>query len=346
MNTSLYPKVVVFILIFFLNFLTSVVGQTKDEFEKIFLKETGSGTKGRDDGKFKNVYRLSYYPDTLPSWFFNPPPSTADYTYTIGISDPDLTPENAAIQALYRAKVMAVLFNRSQIQYFRDIYTTEYRDGRSKSYRQRFDTYFKLSASGIADSLYFTIVDQHFTRYNEAIVLIKYDQSNVNKANSSATISVVGTVFLIEAQIGDAFEPQAEYELTSAMKIPDSPMITSYFKFVEKGTKFLSQSEFMGNAMQFPLYNYKYTNPSWSSNIQPLLSYNGLWSIYTQRLLRHLTITTEDKSVKYKTIEENYSPQMSNLTREVAIKIAKIYMNGIEFGVDSVGFDLLVEKID
>jgi hypothetical protein len=37
---------------------------------------------------------------------------------------------------------------------------------------------------------------------------------------------------------------------------------------------------------------------------------------------------------------------MSNLTREVAIKIAKIYMNGIEFGVDSVGFDLLVEKID
>jgi hypothetical protein len=322
-----------------------VNAQSKEEFEKIFIKETEGKGHNIELGSFKNVSRLSYYPDTLPSWFFSPPQSTADYIYSIGISDPDQTPEEATLQAIYRAKSMAVLLNKAQIQYFRDVYTTEYQEGKQTNYRQRFDTYFKISATGSADSSSFSIIDQHFTRYNEAIVLIRYSFSSHEIRDAMPMMSTLGTVLYIEAQVGEAFEPQAEYEIISALRVPNSTLITAQFTYREKGNRFLVISEFMDKDMDFPLFIYKYSNPSWSPNTQPLVSYNGLWSFFTQEFLRHLTLTTEQSSIKIKTLGEQYSPQMSNLSREVAIKTAKMFINGIEFGEDSIGFNIYLKEL-
>jgi hypothetical protein len=331
--------------IFFI-FTDIVNAQSKEEFEKIFIKETEGKGHNIELGSFKNVSRLSYYPDTLPSWFFSPPQSTTDYVYSIGISDPDQTPEEATLQAIYRAKSMAVLLNKAQIQYFRDVYTTEYQEGKQTNYRQRFDTYFKVSATGSADSLSFSVIDQHFTRYNEAIVLIRYSFSPYANRDAIPMMSTVGTVLYIEAQVGEAFEPQAEYEMISALRVPNSPLITAQFTYREKGNRFLVISEFMGKDINTPLFIYKYSNPSWAPNTQPLVSYNGLWSIFSQEFLRHLTLSTEQSSIKIKTLGEQYSPQMSNLSREVAIKTAKMFINGIEFGEDSIGFNIIFKELN
>jgi hypothetical protein len=320
-------------------------GQTQKDFEKTFNKETKGSETAVGYGKFKNISKLSFYPDTLPSWFFNPPKSSSEFVYAIGISDPDLVPEEAVAQAMHRAKSLAVLYNRSLIQYFRDVYTSESDNSRYKNYRQRFDTYFKLSGNTFADTTCFSVSNYHLTRYNEAIILIRFTPKAAKKTNHNADlISTVGTALYIEAQVGDAFEPQAEYEITTKIQSAKSTVSTK-FTYREKGNRFLSISEHSGKEYEYPMYNYKYTNPAWSKNSQPLISYYGLWSVYSRKFLRQLTLETEQSKVNIRTLGEQYSPDNRNLIREVAIKTVKLHLNGIEFGTDSIGFNLQLQDI-
>lgn len=344
MNTYKYLRFI-FLAIFTFLFSHYADAQSQKDFEKIFIKETEGKAHNIQLGSFKNVSKLSYYPDTLPAWFFSPPRSSADYLYAIGISDPDQTPEEANLQALHRAKAMAMLQNKCQIQYFRDVYTIESDDYSYLGTRQRFDTYFKISALGSIDSLNYTIVHKHFTRYNEAIILLQYANPLQKVQDNAPMMTATGTVLYIEAQIGDAFEPQAEYEMLAALKSPKQPLTTSQFTYREKGNRFLVISEFSGKKVEYPLHIYRYSNPSWAPNTHPLTSYNGLWSIYTQNFLRYLTLSTEQSSRKIKNLGEMYDEQISNLTREVAIKTAKIFINGIEFGEEDFDFDINIQEI-
>jgi hypothetical protein len=325
---------------------STLTGQSKNDFEKVFQKETKGSESGVGYGKFKNIARLSFYPDTLPSWFFNPPRASADYVYAIGISDPDLMPDEAVAQATHRAKSLAVLFNRALIQYFRDVYTSETTTSKYKNYRQRFDTYFKLTGTAFADSTCFSVANYHMTRYNEAIILIRFTPQQGDKVSAiTDLISSVGTALYIEAQVGESFEPQAEYEFVTKMQSPKLPTKTAHYTYREKGNRFLSISEFSGKEYEFPMYNYKYTSPNASSKSQPLISYYGLWSAFSRKFLRQLTLETEQAKVNIKTIGEQYSPDNRNLIREVAIKTAKLHINGIEFGTDSIGFNIQLQEL-
>ncbi len=331
----------IFIMVLFSLSAIPTSGQ-KEAFEKIFEKETRA--KGLASyGKFKNVERVSFYPDTLPRWFFRPPTSSNGSIYAIGISDPDLTPEDAILQAIHRAQSMAVLQSNALMQYYRDVYTVDHTEQRYKGYGQRFDTYFKLSANHSADSTCFSLVETHMTRYNEAVVLIRYSPSG--KKSNANQIKTIGTALYIEAQIGNVFETQAEYEIITNHKSVLGVCVDSRFTYREKGKRYLAISKFMGINNEYPIYNYKYCNPSWAPNTQPLISYNGLWSIFTKKLLRYLTLNTEETSVNIRSLDETYNPEIRNLSREVAVKNAQLLINGIEFGVDSIGFDLNILEI-
>jgi hypothetical protein len=321
-------------------------GQGQSNFEKTFLKETQAKESGFGGfGKFKNISSLSYYPDTIPTWFFNPPFEAPGSIFAIGISDPDMTIEEAIGQAIYRAKVMAVLFNKSQIQYFRDVYTTEQVQGKYSTYRQRFDTYFKVSGAAYVDSSQFKVVSQHFTRYNEAVILIQFNSKSLQEETPKQMISTVATVLYIEAQVGDAFEPQAEYEFISALRVIGKPLYGARSMYRQKGNKFLAQSEFLGQEITFPLYYYKYANPNWANNTEPLVCYNGLWSQYTKEMLKQLTLATEQSKVKFKTMGSQQTGDNSNLFREIAVKTAQLNLIGIDFGNDSIGFNFQINEL-
>lgn len=322
----------------------NVIAQSKEAFEKIFDKETQS-SQMVGYGKFRTIERVSFYPDTLPSWFFRPPVSTGSIIYAIGISDPDLTPEEAAFQALHRARSMAVMFNKTLFQYFRDVYTVEYNEGRYKDFGQRFDTYLKLSGSAFADSNCFTIEKYHITRYNEAIVLVSYKPATGRRASRGDQISTIGTALYIEAQIGQAFEPQAEYEIATKHAFRNGSAATSNFTYREKGKRFLAISEFLGKNNDFPIYNYKYVDPNWPKNSQPLITYNGLWSVFTKKFMRQLILETEETSVYIKSLGESYDKETRNISREIVTKTARMHINGIEFGEDSIRFDLEIVEL-
>lgn len=344
MKSSLLLNVTFAFLVTLIMGHSNVNAQSKETFEKIFDKETRS-SQMVGYGKFRTIDRVSYYPDTLPNWFFRPPKSFDTQIYAIGVSDPDLIPEEAVFQAMHRAKSMAVLYSRAQIQYFRDVYTVEYNEGRYKDYGQRFDTYFKLSGSACADSSCFSLVNYHVTRYNEAIVLVNYKPLSGKRLNGLDQVVTVGTALYIEAQVGKAFEPQAEYEVVADHKFKNGYSAKSMFTYREKGKRYLAISEFLGKNNEYPIYNYKYVDPNWQKNTPPLISYNGLWSAMIKRLFRQLTLETEETSIRIRSLDETYDKESRNISREVATKVARMQINGIEFGMDSIRFNLELVEI-
>ncbi len=323
--------------------LTGNSHSQSNTFIKTFEKET-SGNNDEQSVKFKNVTKLSFYPDTLPSWFFEPPKSTPDCIYAIGISDPDMVSQKAKEMAFHRAKAIANIYLGTKLQYYRDVYTSEKESGRYTNYRQRFDTYFKITSLNKTRDCDFAIVDSHLTRYNESLILIKYEPKQLEQKNE--LLSVIGTVLYIEAQVDDAFEVQAEYELRSAFMQPEQKLISAHSLYREKANKFLAYSQFLDSINDFPVFIYKYASPKWDKNTQPLVSYNGLWSKFTREMLRYLTLETEQTKVRIKNLGEKYNPAMTNLARQIVSYNAQLKLNGIEFANDSVKLKFVINEIE
>lgn len=339
---KLYPYSI--LLLFTIAFIPSNSKcQEKNNFEKTFLKET-SESQNRSSNKFKNLTKLSFYPDTLPTWFFTPPQGTNNCIYAIGISDPDMESAKAKEMAIHRAKAMAGIYLNAKFQYFRDVYTSDKQSGRYSDFRQRYDTYFKVSSASKIDDDSFAVLDSHMTRYNESMILIKYEPKALQN-ESNNLISVVGTVLYIEAQVADAFEVQAEYELLSALRQSENVTQSAHYLYREKGNKFLSNSEYLNNKIEFPVYIYKYTAPTEDKSTPPLISYNGLWSKFTRELLRSLTLSTQQTKTRIKNLGEKYNPSTSNLTRETVSYLAQLKLNGIVFERDTMKLDLNINEI-
>lgn len=317
--------------------------QSLQDFNKVFEKETAERIEAVKNGKFKNVQILSYYPDTLPRWFFNPPANNG-LVYALGISDPDMEMAKAKDLALLRAKTNALLFSNSKVQYFRDIYTSAVEAGRYTNLRQRFDTYFKLSASALVNNEMFAVVDTHFTRYNEYIVLLSYNPSNTSGADS-INLTAISTSFFVEASVDGAFEEQAEYEMMSIEHPTANTQQKAHYLYREKGERFLSYSLFAQAENDYPVYVYSYASPYWSSPRRAFTSYNGLWSIFSRQFLNFLTLNSQNSSIKLKNLGEQYTSESTSLTREIASFTARLNINGINFDSDTFKLDIQVEEL-
>ncbi len=317
--------------------------QSNQDFNKVFEKETADRIEAVKSGKFKNVQILSYYPDTLPKWFFNLPANNG-LVYAIGISDPDMELEKAKELALLRAKTNALLFSNSKVQYFRDIYTSAAEAGRYTNLRQRFDTYFKLSASALINNEMFAVVDTHFTRYNEYIVLLTYNPSNASNTDS-INLTAISTSFFVEASVDGAFEEQAEYEMMSIERPTGNTQQKAHYLYREKGERFLSYSLYAQAENDYPVYVYSYASPYWNSPRRAFTSYNGLWSIFSRQFLNYLTLNSQNSSIKLKNLGEQYTSESTSLTREIASFTARLNINGINFDSDTFKLDIQVEEL-
>jgi len=320
--------------------------EPSQHFRDVFERETQSVHQNHQYGDFRNIGFLSFFPDTLPHWFFNPPQSTLATSYAIGISDPDLTREQALDQAYMRAKLLAVLFNSSTLSYIRDIFTSS-RDGvYQRGYRQRFDTFFRLTASELADSSQFNVIEQYITRYNEAVVLLSFTPSPGNIARESMfKFSAVASVLYIEAQIGEVFEPQSSYDLNAEVLYPDAPSIAASYSATKKGNREQTFSVFGGEEIRFPLFVYRYSHPLWPPHTRPLVSHHGLWAMYMRQMLQHITLTTEQQTIRLRSLGQQTEPESTDMAREISSKRARLNLNSIEFTTDDILFDITIEKL-
>lgn len=327
-------------IILLINIGINAYTQDKERFQKIFEKETSGELE--TSKRFKNVTRLSYYPDTLPAWFFNPMQHTGGY-YAIGVSDPDMVLDKAKEQAVLRAKSLALLNEECKIQYFKDIYTDAKEVQRYTNLNERFDIYFKLTAKRkVADAM-FAVLDTHVTRYNEYVALVKYNPQQTSASDTLYPLMANASAFFVSASYDGAEDNQAEYEMKNYVLAPDQKVFGAEFLFREKGNKFLSISSFNGERLEYPAFPYSYTSPDATSRNQVLVTYNGLWSLLSRQMLFTLMLNTQPYSVKLKNVDQQYRSGVSRLAREIASFSSALEINGIKFVNDTLKFDLSIK---
>lgn len=118
-------RILLILLCLFALIDSNIIAQNQQDFNKVFEKETADKSIAQNKGKFKNIEILSYYPDTLPNWFFSIPNSGSEI-YAIGISDPDMEQSKAKELAILRAKSNALLFRMLKYS-ISEIYTHQHR---------------------------------------------------------------------------------------------------------------------------------------------------------------------------------------------------------------------------
>lgn len=265
--------------------------------------------------KFVHIERLSYYPDSLPSWFFNPPQSGSDDFYAIGVSDPDMTRDSARLQAIERAKGMIAFQVDSKIQYFRDIYNIERVNGRYTEQGQKYDTYYKVSSSIPFYEPSFAVVDSHFTRYNEQIVLVKY--SPLPNVTSNDALEAQAAVVRLEFSLNNVYELQEEYDLHFFQDCKRTEYNTdNSYQYRLRDYRFSFSSAVKSKVHNYPSYNYKYYGPDEYDSTIVFTSYPGLWGGIVRGWMREMTTHAEAGRKFVRSIGDVYQPKSENIVRE------------------------------
>ncbi len=141
-----------------------------------YIKFTGTLDKELIElGKDTNQLKTSVlHPALLPEWFFNLPDSKENCMYSIGISDPGMEEENAFELAVLRARCITFLSLFANISNVIDNYTNDQQSGKTEEFTTKYVNYFRITALGSVDERGFEVINQYFTSFNEAIVLLKY----------------------------------------------------------------------------------------------------------------------------------------------------------------------------
>jgi len=314
------------------------------EFLGIFDRETTRKSANNRFANFRNIKVPSFFPDTLPEWFFHLPPPTIGAVFSIGISDPDMPIEMAMEQAINRARVLAILGSGSKIEFIRDIYTVYRPESGTKGYRDRFDSFFRVSSAGNFNDNDFTIIHKHFTRFNEAIVLLKYKTPETAINCQQESISAIATLLFIEAQVGEVIELQSSYEILSRYEKPGVSLVKNSYNLIRKGKREQAISKTNGVVNNFPLFVYRYSNPGGPPFTQPLISYYGLWTVFIRDYLGYILHTSEQSILRLKNMEQKSHPEVAGMVREIASFRANIEIHSLEITSGEIIFEMGIEE--
>ncbi|SDC10148.1 hypothetical protein [Williamwhitmania taraxaci] len=289
---------------------------------------------------FTHIKRISYYPDTIPSWFFNPPLSSSDEYFAVGVSDPDMTRDSAMVQAIERAKGMIALQFDSKIQYFRDIYNIERVSGKYTLQGQKYDTYYKISSNIPFYVPSLAVLDSHFTRYNEQIVLVKY--SLPNKTEVQDAVEAKASIVRLEFNLNNVFELQEEYDVYffADYNDPAKNVQTSYnYRLRDWHYNFTSTTQ--SKVHTYPSYSYKYYGPNEYDSTIIFTSYPGLWAGLTRGWMREMTTHAEAGRKFVRSIGDSYSPKSENIVRETSRIRGSFGFQGARLRDDKIQVNLL-----
>lgn len=329
-------------LIVFIGLLFSIV-TTNNAFgqqEKLLYEISRQAPPKSYNVRFQNIQHLSYYPDTLPNWFFNPPLSGGDDFYAIGISDPDMTPDSAMAQALQRAKGIIAIEVDTKVQYFRDIYNVETVEGKYVTDGQKYDTYYKISSSiPFVDSA-LAVLDSHFTRFNEEMVLVHY--SLPSKYSQPDELEAKATVVNLEFTVNDVSELQEEYTVYFFQDCADTERNTeTSFNYRLRDWRFNYLSKIKSKVHDYPSYSYKYCGLNQYDSSVVFTSYPGLWAGYIRGWMQEITYHAEQGKKFVRSIGDSYNPESENIIRETSQCRGSFGLQGARLNGKKIQLNLL-----
>jgi hypothetical protein len=282
------------------------------------------------------------HPVLLPEWFFNLPVSTTNCIYTIGISDPGMEEEEAFKLAELRAKCIATLLLHAEISSVVDNYSNDRQTEKAEEFTTKYVNYFRIRAKDLIDDENFKIVSQHFTSFNEAIIVLKY---SVNKLSTGLpdSLTVIIDVYQAERQKYNKFEMEEKYEIAGTLNSSESDE-TYYYSFQSLNNLFEITSSYNDKKLHFPYFHFRYQGQpqdqpnTLNYSITSKLNY-GIWKAFLEVFLQKVFLLSQPHNVKVKKVGDDYTSKNQDFIREVSeskpsFKIINIHISNNQLFVE------------
>ncbi|MBN2174736.1 MAG: hypothetical protein JW731_11430 [Bacteroidales bacterium] len=305
----------------------------------VLAQNTGINQTEKDYLKFKETFqdeikeikpdssidasKYILHPASLPDWLFTIPPSDKNHFYSLGISDPGMTEEEGDELAEFRAKSMAALLTDPKIASLVDNFSDEAQAGQTDDFVTKYINYYKIDALCKCSNTDFEIIEKFRTSFDESLVLVRYFPNDAVFSNTDS-LSIEVEIYQAERQKYNRFELEELYTV-SGLFISESDSLKADHHYTFKSLNNLSEikSEFNGNSLHFPYFNFRYqgqqdTNTLLSENSITTKLNHGLWKGYLEALLQKIVLMAHSSSVTVKQLGDAYTSRTQNLSREVA----------------------------
>ena len=293
----------------------------------------------KDTGQLQTIV---LHPVVLPEWFFTFPDLNANCIYSIGVSDPGMEEEEAFKLAMLRAKCFTSLLLNAEISNVIDNYSNNQQSEKTEKFTTKFVNYFRISAQGTFDKEKFEVVNQYFTSFNEAIVVLKY-AVNDSTTDVSDSLKVVLDVYQAERQKYNKFEMEEKYE-TSGILSSNGSDESFYYSFQSLNNLFEITSSYNEKKLHFPYFHFRYQGQmqdhsvTMNNSISSKLNY-GLWKAFLEVFLQNILLLSQPNAVKIEKVGDDYTSKNQNFTREVfesepAVKLVNIFISNNQLFVE------------
>ncbi|MEA3316588.1 MAG: hypothetical protein U9R54_01370 [Bacteroidota bacterium] len=293
------------------------ISNEQSEYEVLFEKEFEELTQKDWQHMFDII------PEDLPKWFFSYPTNTNTTYYAIGISDPGMEEEQAIQQASIRAKAIIALTQNCEFKNITDDYTNLRESQKYSEYSTKFQDYAKADAKLNFNTKKTEILNKFFTKYNEAIVLLKAQSGNRKKnLNTTSVISEHLQIF-IEDEIGIQKIEFYNLNIDELYKKSNSTNNLTY-NYKTINTDFEINSKWNNVSIKLPDRSYNYQNiindtiAIDSLNIISNRCNKGLWNSYLSTLLSNMTLKSKKFSAGIKNSNDNYNTNNQGLVRTIS----------------------------
>lgn len=302
-------------------------------------------TTKKDTLPHQNIPGESYYviPESLPARFLDLPESNDTVFYTIGVSNPETPKEQAMKIAKYRANLLYALLNNLTIKN-----VTENYEKKTDSKYPRVDTEFRemTKFSTKFKSRYnTTVIDSHYTKYGEAITLIKYTRDT---SKASRTFTAAGSSFA--AYDDSPYNPSLHHftlKYSSRIK-QDSSIDTSNYHFRKYKKQYDLESAFNDSLLATP-YDYFYYSTTVSGNNRKQSSLRlryGLWNGFFSSFIREATLQAKQKASKVKNVGDLYSNRVNEeLSRVIVDERLSFILKSVRIKEDEISVVLRKKKL-
>ncbi len=335
-----------YIILFLVSYfwLHSLEAQTdKKKFEKIFEQET-SDPKYNTRENHSSAY-LHTPSQTVPSWFINPPVSTTDAVYAIGISDPGMDTTQALETAIYRAQIIANVLYFSTTQLLCDFYVDEAQNTSDVVYE-----HFSRINAKLPHKADFEIIEKYRDKFDETLVLIKYHAQKKIKASKSNKINLEIYKNEVSSTAYDNFESVYEMLIKANSKNDPDPAIYQLTELVKRYDVLTSVN---GDSINIPIYNLPYlglTNPA--DSIGLCYFSHGLWKEYLKSIMVYIISKAREKPEKIQLLGEGFNNENSDgssyekLSRGISQNNMRFVLTHIEATKDNLNVTLQEIPLD
>jgi hypothetical protein len=273
-----------------------------NDFEKTFENEF----KKQDKNPKQKPIILGVGSELLPQWFFNPPSSTDQMIYAVGIADPALPDNYARLQATERALSLISLMSGTNVTALSDNYQGT--KGTKFEEINRFKGAYPLLGK-------YAIVDSFTTRFKEKLVLIKYEKNHTDSLPFRSEFE------LYKSQLDAGAGTYYTSNIIAKCKHDTNSLYYNYKQYVND---FLIISIVNNQPIDIPLAIYAYAETSKSAtdsaeNKIAKLAHRGLWQGYLESFMESLSFLSSNTKSSSKSLGQIEQQAVTgNIARDIS----------------------------